>query len=94
MTLEEWERSVRQVLKEGSPVIFHAKISPHSPRTQLIQLLCEEPLTIKISVHAAPEKGKANAELLSFLCREFGCSAEILTGHTAGLKRVKLNPIE
>jgi uncharacterized protein (TIGR00251 family) len=41
-------------------------------------------------VAAPPEKGKANEALLKFLESHYQKSAEIVSGHTAALKMVRL----
>lgn len=49
--------------------------------------------TLKVRVAAAPEKGKANAELLSFLARHYGVSrndVSIVTGAASPLKHVRI----
>lgn len=48
----------------------------------------------KISVNAVPEKGKANAELIKFLSKEFNTAKSnisIKQGLTSGLKIVEVN---
>ena len=46
---------------------------------------------MKVKVTAAPEKGKANAEVCELLAREFGVSrrsVEIVRGETSPVKQV------
>jgi uncharacterized protein (TIGR00251 family) len=50
--------------------------------------------TLKVRIAAAPERGKANEELIALLAAKFGVgreAVEIVSGHTAGLKLVKIN---
>lgn len=49
---------------------------------------------LKISVNSAPEKGKANAELISFLSKLVGVAksdVKIVTGELSRYKKVLLN---
>ncbi len=49
--------------------------------------------TIKIRIKAAPEKGKANAELIKFLSKQYGLPKEkisIISGSTDRTKLIKL----
>lgn len=52
---------------------------------------------LKVRVAAPPEEGKANAELIRFLAREWDISKsslEILSGQTSRHKRLKIhNPV-
>ncbi|OGJ43725.1 hypothetical protein A3I58_01720, partial [Candidatus Peregrinibacteria bacterium RIFCSPLOWO2_02_FULL_39_10] len=53
----------------------------------------EEGQTIKIRIKAAPEKGKANKELIKFLSKEFSIpkqNIEIISGKTSQLKLLKI----
>jgi uncharacterized protein (TIGR00251 family) len=47
-----------------------------------ISIASENPLALKASIPAQPEKGLANRELLSRLEKMLGCSVQILSGHT------------
>lgn len=50
--------------------------------------------TLKIRIAAAPEKGKANDALCTFLAGHFGVGRErvsVISGHTAALKLVKID---
>ena len=49
---------------------------------------------IKVKIKAAPEKGKANQELIRFLAEELGVSrdaVQILTGHSGRRKTISIN---
>jgi len=49
--------------------------------------------TLKVKVAAAPEKGKANEALCSFLAEHYGVprsAVTIISGHSAALKLVRV----
>ena len=48
---------------------------------------------LKVTVHAAPEKGKANAALVKVIAKATGVapsSVEVVSGHTSRQKRVRV----
>jgi uncharacterized protein len=74
------------------PATFRVKVSPKSPKTEITGELADG--TLKIRVAAAPERGKANAELCAFLAREIGVPAEkiqVISGHTSPMKLVRVS---
>lgn len=84
---------VKQRLGGGLPATIRVKVLPKSPKTEIAGELADG--TIKIRVAAAPERGKANAELCVFLAREAGVPAakvEVISGHTSPLKLVRISP--
>ena len=51
--------------------------------------------TLKVKIAAAPERGKANAELRAVLAKAYNVrvsDVEILAGETSPLKRVRVGP--
>ncbi len=54
-------------------------VTPQAPRTEVVGLQGDR---LKVRVHAPPEKGAANRELLAFLARELGLpkAAVVLKG--------------
>jgi hypothetical protein len=51
--------------------------------------------TLKVRIAAAPEKGRANAELCAFLARHYGVpksAVTILSGRTSPRKLVRIAP--
>ncbi len=67
------------------------KVLPKSPKNEVVEILDDE--TIKIRIKAVPERGKANAELIKFLSKEFGVQRDqitIISGKTEQLKLVKI----
>ena len=68
------------------------KVIPKSAKTEISEILSDE--TIKIRIKAAPEKGKANDELIKFLSQELHIPREaisILAGKTEQIKLIKIN---
>ncbi|MEK6905475.1 MAG: DUF167 domain-containing protein [Nanoarchaeota archaeon] len=55
------------------------KVIPHAGRTELK----EDEGKLKLYLKAAPEKGKANAELIKFFKKQFKLSVRIKSGETS-----------
>ncbi|MFH1284244.1 MAG: DUF167 domain-containing protein [Candidatus Peregrinibacteria bacterium] len=71
------------------------KVIPKSQKTELVEIMedASGEKTIKIRVAAAPERGRANAELIKFLSSQLGVPQEnisIISGKTHQLKLVKI----
>jgi uncharacterized protein (TIGR00251 family) len=82
--------AVREV--EGG-VVFGAKIVPGSSKTAICGL---HDRRLKIKVAAAPEKGKANKQLLDFLARQLGVKKKaisIIGGRTSPAKQIEVQGI-
>jgi uncharacterized protein (TIGR00251 family) len=68
---------------------FRVKVIPRSAKTEIVGTMADG--TLKIRIAAPPEKGKANEELIRFLAAHYGVkNVEIISGHTAALKIVRL----
>jgi uncharacterized protein (TIGR00251 family) len=68
---------------------LRVKVIPRSAKTEIVGPMADG--TLKIKIAAPPEKGKANEELIRFLAAHYGVKkVEILSGHTAALKIVRL----
>ena len=70
------------------------KVRPKSAKTEISEILSDG--TIKIRIKAAPEKGKANAELIKFLASELNIhksKISILSGKTETLKLIKISEL-
>ncbi len=83
---------LKNTMVESGSVTFDVKVHAGAQRTRAKELL--ENGVYKVDVAAAPEDGKANAELVSFLAKEFGVAkahVEILSGHTSPQKRIKIS---
>jgi hypothetical protein len=67
------------------------KVIPGAPKTEIRGEMADG--TLKITVAAAPEKGKANQALIKFLAEEYGVpknSVTIISGAAARIKLVKI----
>jgi hypothetical protein len=68
---------------------LRVKVIPRSAKTEIVGTMADG--TLKIKIAAPPEKGKANDELVRFLTAHYGVKkVEIISGHTAALKMVRL----
>ncbi len=77
--------------KSKGSVQFYVRARPGSSVTQAVSVMDDE--SIKIDIAAAPEGGKANAELVRFLMKEFGVARDqvkIVSGATARMKLVRI----
>jgi hypothetical protein len=71
---------------------IRVKVIPKSSKTKLAGQLPDG--TWKVRVAAAPEKGKANRALCSFLGEYFGVApsrVRIVSGETSHLKRIQID---
>jgi uncharacterized protein YggU (UPF0235/DUF167 family) len=71
---------------------YRVKVTTKQPETRFTKVLSDG--TIKISLTAVPEKGKANAELLSFLCDELDLQSNqirLVSGMTSPLKVIAID---
>jgi uncharacterized protein (TIGR00251 family) len=68
---------------------FRVKVIPRAAKTEIVGTMSDG--TLKIKVAAPPAKGKANDELVRFLSAHHKVKkVEIVSGHTAALKMVRL----
>lgn len=84
---------IRAQLAAGNRTSFRVKVVPKSSRTEVVGVLPDG--TLKVKVAAAPEKGRANKELCSFLALQLGVAKSAVTvqsGHTSPLKTVVVKP--
>ncbi|MDA1060416.1 MAG: DUF167 domain-containing protein [bacterium] len=72
------------------------KVIPKSPKSEIVETMTdgdgEE--TIKIRIKAVPEKGKANAELIRFLSKEYNVprsNIAIISGKTEQIKLIRID---
>ena len=76
------------IQESSGGVIFTAKVVPGSSRTIVAGVLED---MVKVRVAAAPEKGKANQCLVTFLANQLGVrkgDVEIVAGQTRPVKQV------
>jgi uncharacterized protein (TIGR00251 family) len=72
-------------------VELRVKVVPKSSRNEIVGPMADG--TLKVKIAAAPEKGKANAELCAFLAKHYGVpksAVTIVSGETSTLKRVRI----
>jgi len=84
------EAFIDELAAKGS-VTFAVRARPSAPTTKAVEKLDDE--SIKIAIAAPPEKGKANAELIKFLSKEFAVSKSqitIVSGATAPHKLIRI----
>ena len=82
-------------LKIAKSRYLRIKVIPKSNKNELIEIMesQEGEKTYKIRIKAAPEKGKANAELIKFLSKELNEPKDkfsIISGKTETLKLVRI----
>lgn len=83
---------LKNTMVESGLVTFDVKVHAGAQATRVKELLDNG--VYKLDIAAAPEDGKANAELISFLAKEFGVAkahVEILSGHTSQQKRIRVS---
>ena len=83
--------SLQSELAEQGRVDFIVRARPSASQTKAVEQL--EDQSIKIAIAAAPENGKANIELVSFLANEFGVpktQVELVSGHTSKVKHIRI----
>jgi len=70
---------------------LRVKVIPKSAKNEVVDIMEDE--TIKIRIKAAPENGKANAELIKFLSEELNVLEKnvlIISGVSEPLKLIKV----
>lgn len=75
-----------------NPITITVKVHPGARLTQCKEMMADG--TLKIDIAAAPEKGKANRELIRYLAEAFDVprsSVEILCGETSGVKMIRIS---
>jgi uncharacterized protein (TIGR00251 family) len=81
----------KKELAEKKQVYLKIKAIPGASKTEVKNKMADG--TIKISVAAAPEKGKANKALIEFLAEEFGVprdGVKIISGAGSRIKLIKV----
>lgn len=70
---------------------LRVKVIPHSQRSEIVGEMADG--TLKVRIAAAPERGRANEELIGLLAAKYGVDQDavrIVSGHSAGLKLVRI----
>ncbi|MGH9630135.1 MAG: DUF167 domain-containing protein [Bryobacteraceae bacterium] len=83
---------LKSELRRQKKLTLPVKVIPKSARNEIVGFL--EDGTLKLKIAAAPEKGKANAEVCALLAEVFGVSRkniEIARGEKSQLKLVVIS---
>lgn len=75
------------------PLYVRIRVVPGAQKTEIIGLM-DDKETWKVRIAAAPEKGKANKELVAFLHKAMMISAEVISGANDRIKLLKLGKID
>ena len=81
---------VGQLRTDGELTLI-AKVIPRSPRNEVVGVMDNG--TLKLKINAAPEKGKANGALCELLAEFFGVATrnvQIVRGETSHTKQIIL----
>lgn len=81
--------ALTEELRQKGAVRFYVRAVPGAAKTEAVDLL--EDGSVKIRIAAAPEGGKANVALTTFLARVFSVPkhcVRIVSGHAARVKLV------
>lgn len=83
-------------LHEDGEIFLRIKVSPNASKNEIVSLSLdgEGEETLKIKIAAAPEKGKANAEISKFFAKTFEIpkkNVNIISGEKNPLKLIKLS---
>lgn len=81
--------TIRSELESKALLYLRVKVMPKSPTNEVVDQLDDG--TYKIRITAAPENGKANAELIKFLKKSLAAAdVSIVSGQTDRVKLVKV----
>jgi len=84
-------RKFKKIFQEKGEIYLRVKVRPNADKTCIKEIMSDE--TIKVDLAAAPERGKANQELIKFLAKQFGIitnNIKIISGAGERLKLVKI----
>lgn len=82
---------IRDNLIDGDEVYFRIKVRPGAVKSEIMGEMSDG--TWKINIAAAPERGKANQELIGFLAKELKLKKEnikIISGAADRIKLIKI----
>jgi len=80
-----------EIRESGEGLIVSLRVQPKASANKI---LGEHAGALKVSVTAAPEKGKANAAVVTLLSKELGIpksSIEIVRGETTRIKTLRIH---
>lgn len=81
-------KKYQEKLNKKGEVYLRIKARPNSSGTKISGILEND--TMKIDIKAAPEKGKANKELIKYLAKIFLVSKENVTIISGAREKIKL----
>lgn len=85
-----WDDILKQ-FKEKGEAYLAVRVTTNAAKTELREVMADS--AFKIALHAVPEKGKANLELIKFLAQEFSVSKDkvrLLSGASEHTKLIKI----
>jgi uncharacterized protein (TIGR00251 family) len=85
-----WDNIIKQLSEKGEAYLA-VKVIPGSSKTEFREMMADD--TYKIAIAAAPEKGKANIELIKYLAKELHVSKtriKIISGAGERTKLIKI----
>lgn len=85
--------SVRERVSTTSPARLRVRVVPGARRSEVVGRLGD---AWKLRVHAPPERGRANAEVVGLLARTLGvprAAVRIARGHSTGDKVVEVDHV-
>lgn len=74
-------------------MLITVKVIPRSRKNAIVSY---EDGVLKVRLHAVPEKGQANEELIDFLADEFDLPKSAITlirGHASRIKHLNIRPL-
>ena len=86
---------LKEEFAKNRQIYLKIKAIPGASKTEVKTVMADG--TVKIALHAAPEKGKANEALIDFLAEEFLVprdSVRIISGAGARVKLVKIKLVD
>jgi uncharacterized protein (TIGR00251 family) len=81
------------IKETGAYITIEVKVIPGMSKNELTG---EQNGALKIKINAAPEKGKANKELVDFLSSRFGikkADIEVIKGQASRMKSIRISGI-
>lgn len=82
---------LQSALQRDKCLTLNLKVIPKSSKNEIIGFL--EDGTMRVKIHAVPEKGKANLEICEFLAQLFGVgkrNVEVVRGETSAHKQIRI----
>jgi hypothetical protein len=79
---------LKKQLQAGQKIVLRIRVSPKSGRHEIGKTMADGSLKIKLK--SAPEKGKANAELIELLSEYFEVPSNRITITSGDTSRIKL----